>query len=155
MLSRGARWTIATAAAITALGMGLVASDNALSSGPGWLFVAFCLVIFVLCIAPHSAPVTARLIGLTLLACGVWYCVDVLSGTHAPERSRLRTYSDLIMYLLVFGLPGGYLFYRGRLPIWSDFYGLFHDGQAAHDGDHDSATESRDGRPGGGARKGH
>jgi hypothetical protein len=97
-----------------------------------YLFVAFCIDIAVLCVMPSSAPVTARVIGLVLLAAAI---ANLLSPAAGPSNEdHVDRQWRAVKGLLFFGLPGGYLLIFGRLPLWSKLYRMFHgDVQSQHD----------------------
>jgi hypothetical protein len=143
MLNRGARWTIASFAALCAIVAGMIAP---MLPGPGaYIFAAFCLVVFLLCIAPGSSPVTARIIGLTLLVLGVGVLIDSILHPTFGRSGEHTNLGRAIAGFFIFTLPGGYLFICGRLPGWSLFHKVFDGDDATREGRRDDAAQQNTG----------
>ncbi len=77
---------------------------------------AFCIVVATACLVRKSRPVTLRIIGAVIF----------LTSAYFTYRSYgEKSFIHLLIGLIVFGLPSGYLAIFGKYPNWGAISGAF------------------------------
>ena len=117
-MSMGARWTIGIAAVVCAAFCAWLPSQG-LSTLWAYCLSAFLIVVAVLCFAPWTAPITARLLGAVLFVGCIAYLVSAFRSP--PDPDGVSTPWHAVKAMVFFGLPGGYLMLFGNYPVWGRF----------------------------------
>jgi hypothetical protein len=124
-MSRGATIMLGSTLLLLALGFAGVAwftsgLDGQRASTIGMIVLAvFCLVGALACSSAASRPVTLRLIGATVFLVFAAYLIEM--AMKGPVFGKTRSEPSLasaIVAFLVFGLPAGYIAFRGLYPNW-------------------------------------
>ena len=127
-LSRGARWTLGIFALLFGA-MFVFSEQTAASSAPMlvYLLAGFCGLIAVACFSQTWRGPAVRIIGFMVFVTYVFYIAHELRGGPAKphiEKSESH-WLDAILGLIVFGLPGLYVAFRGRYPKWGEWAAAF------------------------------
>lgn len=121
-MSRGARWVLGS---FTLFFAGIFVLTGSPSSGPLaltvlWICAGFCVLISVACLSSVARGPAIRIIGSVVFLLYVAYLIlEIRKGLWRPYEGRgSEHWVNAIWGLIVFGLPGLYVAFRGRYPFW-------------------------------------
>jgi hypothetical protein len=110
-------------------------------AGPGAAICGlFCGLIAVACLSTASQPVTIRVIGGTVfLLCALYILNQVLAFTSIGDeigKGKVRSRPGILNsvgFMLLVGLPSGYVALKGRYPGWGAHARAFGAGEHRHE----------------------
>lgn len=84
-----------------------------------YMFGAFCLIIFVMCITTGKIRNTlGRLIGLTAFGLSIWYFLGQFGSGELISGSKSEpSIYNAILFFFAFGFPGIWFAIKGKFPI--------------------------------------
>jgi len=90
------------------------------------ILAVFSGVGAIACLVPASRPVTLRLVGGTVCLTCLGYLTEMLISGPLLGRSRAdQSLVNSFLAFSAFGLPAGYVAFKGRYPIWAKYSSIF------------------------------